>query len=372
MTFYVVKGRPDACGRGCDRWIAAEGTIDAGAASRFRKFLRQIRDRNLPIYFSSPGGNLDQALAMGTVLRETSAVARVARSVTRECGFEAQDSDVCLKLKASGRELHGDLFTRAAICASACPYLILGAAVREIAPDAVLGVHSPKVVTFFRSGTPTPEARAAATKQGLDRAERLLASYIARMGGDLGLLRLADTVKYEDMHMLTRDEIARFGIDRREHVETPWLFEVGSRSMVQKIVAEKNEANEPFRLIAWRLTCFDLNRFGLEFRRPVKARSVFASVRISLGIAKPLFLASIPLKSQGFEFWGTQFRKATLLSLSDSPHLEFTEATQGPGGTGPSRTSRISNDGLSAALDSLLATCSPSKTVTADSHDVTE
>src|SRR5260221_5437363 len=136
MVFYVAKGAHDACGRGCDSWIAIEGQVDSGAALRFRKILRQIKDRNLPMYFSSPGGNLDQALAMGAMLRERPVVARVARTVVRECGFESQDSAPCLKLKQSGRELHGDLWTRGAICNSACPYLILGANTREIAPDA--------------------------------------------------------------------------------------------------------------------------------------------------------------------------------------------------------------------------------------------
>ena len=27
MMFYVVKGAPDACGRGCDSWIAVEGQV---------------------------------------------------------------------------------------------------------------------------------------------------------------------------------------------------------------------------------------------------------------------------------------------------------------------------------------------------------
>src|SRR5229473_7304173 len=99
MTFYVAKGAADACGRGCDSWIAVEGQVDSGAAPRFRKFFQKVRGRNLPIYFSSPGGNLDQALAMGAMLREKPITARVARTVVRECGFEAQDSDVCLKLK---------------------------------------------------------------------------------------------------------------------------------------------------------------------------------------------------------------------------------------------------------------------------------
>ena len=48
----------------------SKGRSIGSAAARFRKFLSQVRDRNLPIYFSSPGGNLDQALAMGAMLRE--------------------------------------------------------------------------------------------------------------------------------------------------------------------------------------------------------------------------------------------------------------------------------------------------------------
>ena len=183
MTFYVAKGEADSCGRGCDSWIAVEGQVDSGAAPRFRKFLQKVRARNLPIYFSSPGGNLDQAVAMGAMLREKPTIARVARTVVRECGFEAQDSDACMKLKQSGRELHGELWTRGAMCNSACPYLMLGASTREIGPDVVLAVHSPKVVVRFSgNGAPTAEMRAAATVRGLERADRMLSSYIVRMG----------------------------------------------------------------------------------------------------------------------------------------------------------------------------------------------
>src|SRR5690348_11508043 len=70
ISFTVVKGPPGACGPGCDRWIAAEGKIDAAAAVRFRRFLKQISDLSLPIYLHSPGGNLEQALAIGSMLRE--------------------------------------------------------------------------------------------------------------------------------------------------------------------------------------------------------------------------------------------------------------------------------------------------------------
>jgi len=54
LIFYIAKGGPDACGQGCDTWIAAEGRIDGEAAARLRKFFRQHKDRKLPIYFHSP------------------------------------------------------------------------------------------------------------------------------------------------------------------------------------------------------------------------------------------------------------------------------------------------------------------------------
>jgi hypothetical protein len=369
MTFYVARGAPGACGPGCDRWIAVEGQIDSNAAARFQKFLRQLRDGNLPIYFSSPGGNLDQALAMGAMLRERPVVARVARTVVMECGFEAQDSDVCLKLKRSGRELHGDLWTRSAMCNSACPYLMLGAATREIAPDALLAVHSPRVVVHFRGGTPSREMRAAATERGLARADRMLSTYIVRMGADTGLLDLASTVKFEDMHVLTREEIARFGIDRRELAETPWLFENNGRSMVRKIVAKRNDGDKSYRISQWRLICFDTDQFELDFQRPAATSMNFPTVQISNGGWTSLYFKSPPVKAQGFEIWGLRVSRAALQSLAAAPHFDLTETSQTPDGRRLAQTAKFSSEGLAGALDSLVATCPPPKTLTIGSRD---
>src|SRR5262245_15061351 len=202
MMFYVVKGAPDSCGRSCDSWIAVEGQVDAAAAVRFKKFLQQVGNRDLPIYLASPGGNLDQALAMGALLRERRATARVGRTIVGDCGFEAQDSAVCVKLKQSGRELRGDLFTKGTNCNSACPYLLLGATKREVAPDALLAVHSAKVVVHFSGGVPPAEVRAAANQRGRERADRMLSAYLVRMGADIGLFELARSIKFESQHVL--------------------------------------------------------------------------------------------------------------------------------------------------------------------------
>jgi hypothetical protein len=363
MAFYVVNGAADACGRGCDSWIAAEGTIDAGAASRFRKFQRQLGDRRLPIYFYSPGGNLEQALAMGAMLREKPVVARVGRTVVTECGFEAQDSEVCVRVKQSGHGLHGDLWTRGAMCNSACPYLMLGAATREIAPDAVLAVHSPRVVVNFRGGAPTQEMRAKAVERGLERADRLISSYIQKMGAEPGLLALARTIKFEDMHILTREEIARFGIDRRELAETPWKFENSARGVIGKVVIQMDSGDKSYRMSVWRLMCFNADQFELDFQRKAEANRIFPTVSMSNGGPKPLFFTSARSKLPGSEIWGLRMDRATVRSLASLAQFEFTETSQTSDGQRPAHAVKFSTDGLAGALDSLAATCPPAEPV---------
>lgn len=364
IVFYVAKGAADACGPGCDTWIAIEGQFDGNAAARFRKFFQPLRNRNLPIYITSPGGNLEQALAMGTYLHEKPVVVRVARTIVRDCGFEAQNSDVCLKLKRSGRELAGDLWTRNAICNSACPYFLLGASTREIAPDSALGVHSAKVVTQFLGVVPTPEMLAVATQRGKERSNGLLASYFSRVGADTGLLKLVSTVKFEDVHVLTRDEIIRFGIDRREQVETPWQFENGGRSMVSKVATQRSEGETAYRLLQWRLICVSTEQFELDVQRPT-TKSTFSTVAIGSAAAAPLYFTKITSKTVGAEFWGVRMTRAAVDKLAGQPQFELIESSQGPDGRHAARTA-LSTEGLSRALDTLLPTCPPAKdTVTA-------
>src|SRR5207237_993891 len=138
-----------------------------------------------------------------------------------------------------------------------------------------------KVIVHFRDGVPTPEMTAAATARGIERADRMLSSYIVKMGGDIGLLELARSIKFESMHVLTREQIVRFGIDRREFVETPWTFENNGRSMARKAVVERNDADKSWRTTQWRIICFTADQFELDFQRPVLASSVFPALSVS-------------------------------------------------------------------------------------------
>jgi hypothetical protein len=361
MMVYVVKGPPDACGRGCDSWIEAEGQIDGSTNARLKTTLDRVRDRNLPIYFNSPGGNLDQAVVMGNLLHAKPTTARVGRTLVRECGFEAQDSDVCIKLKQSGRELHGDLFTRGVFCLSACPFVWAGAATHDVAPDAVLGVHSPRVVLSFHGGQPTREMVAAADERGHERADRMVAAYLARVGVDAGLLTLSKSVKFADMHVLTREEIVRLGLDRREFVETPWRLENNGRSMMHKMAVARGPGETSFRTLQWWVICFDANRFALEFQRPVTASSTFTSISVVGSDAKPVYFGYPPVKASGLELWGLRVERPNLRSLMDREQVNFTEMSTAADGRPQSRTIKLSNAGWGAALDALLATCSPAK-----------
>jgi hypothetical protein len=360
--FYVAHGAPDSCGRGCDRWIAVEGQIDRDAAGRFKAFIKQhLKDRQLPMYFSSPGGNLEEGIFIGNMLRELSATARVARTIVKDCGFEAQTSEVCLKLKRSGRELAGDLSTRNAQCNSACPYLILGATTREVAPDAILGVHSPKVVLRSSGGQPTKEMIVAATQRGVERADRLLSNYVFKMGIEGELLDVAKTTKFEDMHVLSRDEMFRFGIDRREFVETPWAFENLGRALIRKSAVARNEGGKSWRTLQWRLFCLNAEQFQLDFQRQIAAAPTFAAISLSSGGARPLTFAYPPARPAGYEVWGLRIPKSSAQALADLPRIDLTETGIAPDGRRLAHAEKLSTEGLAASLTSLLASCPPPK-----------
>lgn len=362
VMFYIAHGPPDACGRGCDRWIAVEGEINGDAAVRFRKFIAQhLKDRHLPLYLYSPGGNLEQGLFIGNMLREMSAVARVGRTTVNDCGFEPQSSELCLKLKRSGRELAGNLSTRGAQCHSACPYMMLGATTREVAPDAILGVHSPKIVLRYSgSGEPSSEMIGAATQRAVLRGDRLLSDYVARMGIDGELLDVARRIRFEDMHVLTRDQIFRFGIDRREFVETPWMFENLGRPLIRKSALARPDSGTTWRTLQWRLFCLNPEQFQLEFHRPsvsTTTTAVLPVISISSGAAKPLTFAFPPVKLVASEAWQLRLPRASILTMAGLSELDLLETANALDGRRLSHAEKLSGEGLAPSLDSLVAVC---------------
>ncbi len=70
MAFAIVRSAIVGCEPNCPQWISAEGQIMPGSASQFRKILKQAGKLRLPVVITSPGGDVEAALAIGQMIRE--------------------------------------------------------------------------------------------------------------------------------------------------------------------------------------------------------------------------------------------------------------------------------------------------------------
>jgi tetratricopeptide (TPR) repeat protein len=201
MVFVIAHGDDGTCGPGCNEWIAADGSFDQGVDKRFRAFLGTLKGREPPIFFNSTGGFMDNAFNVGRMLRERKMAAGVGITIPDDCPADKVRDESCRQKLRESRTLKAQLRSAGAICYSACVYAFMGASVRHIAEGARVGVHVPI--------RPEPKSRRAAVELE-DRNRTVRRQYAKQMGIDLGLVELADGTPYLNMHVLTRDEIARF------------------------------------------------------------------------------------------------------------------------------------------------------------------
>ena len=229
IVFFVARGEPNACGVGCREWIAAEGTIDEGADDRLRALLRRLGGRKLPIFFHSPGGRAPAALAIGRMIRQRGLTAGLGWTVPAGCDPKQRNEPACNKLKRSGRDFVAVLDTGYTLCTSACVIAFVGGAVREVAAQGVLGVHSMSFALQHVDAdghvtrTPSP-MKPAVERKAFELWYGKIGAYLREMGISQDLLAAMRAVENERMRYLTRDEIAAFGIDRRQAIESLWWF----------------------------------------------------------------------------------------------------------------------------------------------------
>lgn len=222
MIFFVATGAPDSCGPGCDTWIAAEGTFDPDVHQRLSEFLKVPSRRRLPVFFHSPGGELQPSIATGNVLRERRMMAGIGQTLPEGCRERPRADLACRKLMASGRVLQARLKVGSGICASGCGYALIGASVRLVGEGAKFGVHASRLVP-----RPAEAARGRASKALEREAERqsydLLKQYVALAGVDSALIDLAIRTPHNRVHWLSREELRRYGVVPGEYFETEWL-----------------------------------------------------------------------------------------------------------------------------------------------------
>jgi len=371
IVFFLAKGDANACGPGCREWIAAEGTIDAGADGRLRALLKKLGGRKLPIYFHSPGGAIPAGLAIGRMMRARGLTAGVGRTVPTGCDPKAARDPACDKLERSGRELLADLNTASAMCNSACVFALVGAAVRDVGPGVRLGIHSASVKFSLKridarghvTTTPThvaPAVEQRALQANYDR----IAAYMREMGIAPGLLAAARKISSDRLRYLSRDEIVAFGIDRREQIDGLWVFiDLPAGAAAVKVIQLREPAAGAFRRVILRLSCAGPDTLHLQVAREVGAerfsmpdryRVKFGTTDLPLGRSITARLASDPLP--------LEVRAADLpMSVLGGATIVIEAATSASPSPDPSavdaHAAKVTAENLGSGLSSLARRC---------------
>ena len=142
----IARASPDGSGRGRAA-LAISGTIGAATANWFRERLDEAHlGAGDVILLSSPGGDLNQAVVMGEIIRSRGLVTAVGVA------------------DGSGR-------IRPSYCASACVLVYAGGKTRLGIEGSMLGVH--RFVTSAPEGDPVAETQ---------RTAGMVLSYMTKMG----------------------------------------------------------------------------------------------------------------------------------------------------------------------------------------------
>lgn len=357
FIIYNAKGPPDSCGPGCDRWIAVEGQVDSGAAARIGRFLSAVKDTKRPIYLHSPDGAVEQSYVIARLLRSRKAVARIGRTIATACAGGTQVDAACLKIKTGGGEVEAQLDTRNAMCNSACSYLFLGATTREVAPDAAVGVHNSRLTLLMHSQLP-PRLVEQFRERGMERANRERTAFVASMGISRELDDIIKTVKFENIHVLTRTELYRFGIDTRSAIEGPWTQESLPRTSIFKAALVKKPDSADFRRVGWRLGCRNGGDARLTFLHEIgKDVKPANSVELLLGPERRLSFLREGGTAGNYAFWTLIMDPDTLATLLSMPRVQIEENIRPASGNPTQSKLEFDSAGLEDAWKKLSASC---------------
>ena len=143
MQVFLVRSGPPGCEPHCTEWIAAQGQIDKDTPAQFKKVFAQLGNRRVPILIHSGGGTVDDAIAIGRLIRAKGFDVAVTKTEFVPC---AAADTACRKKTAKGG-LIGTPKARMSYCASACAFILAGGVQRYVGPWTVLGVHQ---ITSFQ------------------------------------------------------------------------------------------------------------------------------------------------------------------------------------------------------------------------------
>ena len=153
------------------------------------------------------------------------------------------------------------------------------------------------------------------------------------MGISRELDDLIKTVKFESLHVLTRAELYRFGIDTRPLPETAWTLEAASRPYVRKIAAAKQGDGASFRTMEWRLFCENKDRARLMFvRESDPGGGGLKTMMLAAGTDKSVAFGRYPARVGKYEVWSDIVAPDAMQAMLAASRLQMGEGTLERGG----------------------------------------
>jgi hypothetical protein len=359
MVFYDARGDADACGPGCSEWIAAEGQIDNDSANRLQHLLRQLNGARLPIFFHSPGGRVISSMALGRLIRARQLTVSVGHTIPLGCDPDSTGEKSCEAKIRSGQPIESELDPLTAMCNSACVYAVAGGTVRLIPPWVMLGIHDVGVDPSHRNWA------AQAIKFAKASATARLQNYLHLMGIDDQLLKKAFAIPNSSIGRLSRDDAARFGLDRREFGETMWRFIDKSGPIILKGFFVRTGSEEPRYIDGFvNLSCGKRPsvRYVLAFGRELLPSDPSASSAqrfVSLRLSEKRFDKQIYVHRQQHPklyLSGTQLALTALDDVTDAATI-ILPGTEFGRERGPAGDITLSMNGFSAAYAKLQKAC---------------
>jgi hypothetical protein len=199
MEFSTVALAGGCTPTECSRAVVAEGEITKDAPERFARFLRQqLQTPGLHaiVFLNSPGGNVESALQLGSLLHSAGAAVVVGHPTALPPS------------RRGSRSKMGQIGVVPGHCASACVYSLMGAKKRVVPKGARVGVHrmSARLWGQDPAGGGSRDTRVFAGAPEIDA----LRSYVDRVGGSQDLISLAESIPHNRIHMLSGAEVRKY------------------------------------------------------------------------------------------------------------------------------------------------------------------
>ncbi len=187
MTFRVEPLDVGHCGARCPHVIVADGVIETSTPQAFVDFLKSgAADKKLRriVFFNSRGGNVVASMAFGHILREL-----------RVAGVVGRFHD------------NGDEGPYVGECLSACVYAMMGAVKRVAPPGSEVALHRMSIVENESEGWFGQRAKRSFADAPM---VAVLARYARRMGVNPALVRAAESLPPDTMHVISPEEMRRW------------------------------------------------------------------------------------------------------------------------------------------------------------------